>query len=308
MSLGELIISIQQHFKLHCIFHQALWMATLLRNSKNSLTSPLEQKTVKKQSKLQLLYPLARWQSDLPWNVKSELVVYWWLITHCLNIMTPVVEKTCRNWFFEGHDFNRMLVGYGWSTSSQFTQRQNEWNMVKYISIHQGQIDGPPNELSGVSHQHGKCQCDFLKGNITAPSTVTGQMAWYNMILILHYFSNKSKLLKQIEQLYKLHKQPSRSHINGLNIDFFELGTQVAPNSSFHAGSAKCGIFRTSMMLAKFSFLVVSTIKKAHEHPSRQQRTVWNDAVEIADKSLAALKVWVQQKASFWSKQKTQQQ
>ena len=149
-----------------------------------------------------------------------------------------------------------------------------------------------------------KWQCDFLKGNITAPSTMTGQMAWYNMILILHYFSKKSKLLEQIEQLYKLHKQPSRSHINGLNIDFFELGTQVAPNSSFHAGSAKCGIFRTSMMLAKFSFLVMSTIKMAHEHPSRQQRTVWNDAVEIADKSLAALKVWVPQEASFWSKQR----
>ena len=42
------IISTQQHFKLHWIFHQALWMANLLRNSNNSLTSPLEQKTVKK--------------------------------------------------------------------------------------------------------------------------------------------------------------------------------------------------------------------------------------------------------------------
>ena len=132
---------VQKHFKsyvkLHFIFHQAFWMATLLMDSNNSLTSLLEQKRALKKSKLQHPYRLARWQFDLPWNFKSFacagagglLVVNNQSFKH--HETCCFAEKAHRNCFFEGHDFNRMgasssqhllngfqrHVGYGWSTS-----------------------------------------------------------------------------------------------------------------------------------------------------------------------------------------------
>lgn len=135
--------NVQKHFKLyvklHFIFHQTFWMATLLTDSNNSLTSLLEQKRMLKKSKLQHLYRLARWQFDLPWNFKSFvcagagglLVVNNQSLKH--HETCCFAEKAHRNCFFWGPWFQQNGSLFFATFAEWFSKAC--WIWVKHITI-----------------------------------------------------------------------------------------------------------------------------------------------------------------------------